>query len=91
MDKYIPSHIYIKNMRSAFEVPELQTYCKVDRIAERLIELVSRQLWSLIQFWVDVQTIEPNLSGLCRQASKALLLFPTTYSCEAVFQRYNYF
>jgi len=49
MDKYIPSHIYIKNMRSAFEVPELQTYCKVDRIAERLIELVSRQLWSLIQ------------------------------------------
>ena len=41
--------------------------------------------------WVDVQTMEPNISDLCPQTTKALLLFPTTYPCEAVFQRYNYF
>jgi len=35
--------------------------------------------------------MDPNLSDLCPQATKALLLFPTTYPCEAVFQRYNYF
>jgi len=72
MDQYIPSHNYIKNMRSPFEVPELQIYYEVDCIAEPLIELQSRQLWSPIQFWVDVQTMEPNLSDLCRQATKAL-------------------
>jgi len=50
MDKYIPTHNYIKNQRSTFEVPEVQIYCEVDCIAELLIELQSRQLWSLIQF-----------------------------------------
>jgi len=50
MDQYIPSHNYIKNMRSPFEVPELQIYYEVDCIAEPLIELQSRQLWSPIQF-----------------------------------------
>ena len=91
MDKYIPSHNYIKNMWGTFEVPELQIYCEVDCIAEPLIELQIRQLWSLIQFWMDVEKMEPNLSDLCPQAAKALFLFPTTNRCEAVFQRYNYF
>jgi len=39
MDKYIPSHNYINNIQSPFEVPELQIYFEVDRIAEPLIEL----------------------------------------------------
>ena len=56
MDKYIPSHNYIKNMRSTLEVPELQILCEVDCISEPLIELQSRQLWSLIQFeWMSRQ------------------------------------
>jgi len=49
MDRYIPSHNYIKTfnwVRSPFEVPELQVHCEVDGIAEQLIELQSRQLWS---------------------------------------------
>jgi len=50
MDKYIPSHNYIKNMRNPFEMPELKIYCELDCIAKPLIELQSRQLWSLIQF-----------------------------------------
>jgi len=50
MDKYIPSHNHIKNIRNPFEVPELQTYCELDCIAELLIDLQSRQLCSLIQF-----------------------------------------
>jgi len=91
MDKYIPSHNFIKNMRSPLEVPEQQTYCDVHYIAEPLIELQSRQLWRLIKFWVDVQTIDPNLSEVCRQATKVLLLFPAAYRCEAVFQRCDYF
>jgi len=48
--QYIPFHNYIINMRSTFEVPEPQIYREVDCIAEPLIELQSRQLWSLIQF-----------------------------------------
>jgi len=34
--------------------------------------------------------MEPNLSDLCRQATKALFLCPTTFRCEAVFQQYNF-
>jgi len=34
-------------MRSRFEVPELQVHCEIDSIVEQLIELQSRQLWSL--------------------------------------------
>jgi len=77
-------------MRSTFQVPELQIYREVDCIAEPLIELQSRQLWSLIQFkWMSRQWNQ--ISDLCPQATKALLLFPTTHPREAVFQRYNYF
>jgi len=37
-------------VRSPFEVPELQVHCEMDCIVEQLIELQSRQLWSLTQF-----------------------------------------
>ena len=36
--------------------------------------------------WVDVQSVEPNISDLCPQATETLFLFPTTYRCDAVFQ-----
>jgi len=49
----------------AFEVLELQVHCGVDCIAEQQIELQSRQLSSLTQFWVDVQTMDPNIFDLC--------------------------
>jgi len=45
--------------------------CKVD----------SCRVWLKFE-WMS----KPNLSDLCRQATKALFLFPTTYCCEAVFQ-----
>jgi len=35
------------------------------------------------------QSIETNLSDLCRQAIKVILLFPTASRCEAAFQHYN--
>jgi len=70
-------------------VPDLQVNSEVDCVIEQQIELQSRQLWSLTQFWVVVQTMEPNLSDLCRKTTKAF--FPTTYRCEAGFPRYNYF
>jgi len=47
MDRYIPSHIYIKNMRSPIEVPELQVHCEVVCITEPLIEQQCQQLWSV--------------------------------------------
>jgi len=40
-------------VRSPFEVSELselQVHCEMNYIAEQLIELQSRQLWSLTQF-----------------------------------------
>jgi len=46
MDRYIPSHNYIKTfnrVRNPFEVPELQVHCEVDCIAEQQIELQDRQ------------------------------------------------
>jgi len=68
MDKHIPSHNYITNMRSPFEVPELQIYCEVDYIAEPLIELLSRQLWSLIQFeWISRQWNQISLIFIGKQ------------------------
>ena len=68
MDKYIPSHNYIKNMRCTFEVPELQIYCEVGCIAEPLIELQSRQLWSLIQVeWMSRQWNQISLICVRRQ------------------------
>ena len=74
MDKYIPSHNYIKNMRSTFEVPELQIYCEVDCIAEPLIELQSRQLWSLIQFeWMSRQW--DQISLICVRRQQKLFCF----------------
>jgi len=53
-------------VRSHFEVPDLQVHCKLYGVAEQQIELQSRQLQSLTQFRVDVQTMEPNLSDQCR-------------------------
>ena len=41
--------------------PWLQIHCEVDYIAEQQIKLQSQQLWRLSQFWVDVQTMKPNL------------------------------
>jgi len=61
-------------VRSPFEVSELQVHCKLHCFAEQQIELQSRQLQSLTQFRVDGQTMEPNLSDLCQQATKALFL-----------------
>jgi len=52
-NRYIPSHNYIKTfnwVRSPLEVPEPQVHCEVDCTAEQLIELQSRQLWSLTKF-----------------------------------------
>jgi len=64
MDRYNPSHIYIKNMRSPFEVPELQVHCEVVCIAEPLIELQCRQLWSVrLNFeWMSRQWNQISLS-----------------------------
>ena len=74
MDKYIPSHNYIKNMRSTLEVPELQILCEVDCISEPLIELQSRQLWSLIQFeWMSRQWNQISL--ICVRRQQKLLCF----------------
>ena len=62
----------------------------MDCIAEQLLELQSRQMWkdkfknaSLTQFWANVQSMEPSLSDLCKQAATALLPFPTSYLCES--------
>ena len=95
LDRYIPSNDYSKTfnwVRCPFEVSALHVHPDTDCIAEQLIELQSRQLWSnkfenvsLTQFWAEVQSKEPNLSDLCWQATKALLPFPTTYLCEAGF------
>ena len=70
----------------------MQVHPEMDRIAEQLVELQSRQLWRnkfenifLTQFWAELQSKEPNLSDLCWQATKALLPFSTTYLCEAGF------
>ena len=72
---------------STLEV-DLETGC----IAEQLIEPQSQLMWrdkfkivSLTQVWANVRSKEPNLSNLCKQATIALLSFPTTYLCEAGF------
>ena len=70
----------------------LQVHAEIDCIGEQLVVLQSRQLWneknknfSPTQFWAGVQLLEPSVSELCMQATKALLSFPTTYFCEAGF------
>ena len=95
LDQYIPSHDYCKIfnwVRSPFKVSALEIHSEMDCIAEQLIELQSRQMWrdkfkivSLTQFWADVRWKEPNLSDLWKEATIALLPFPTTYLCEAGF------
>jgi len=71
-------------------VPELQVNSEVDCVVEQQIELQSRQLWSLTQFWVVVQTMRTK-SLWSVSADNKSSFFPTTYRCEAGFQRYNYF
>ena len=95
LNRYIPSHNYSKIfnwVRSLFEVSALEVHSVMDCIAEQLIELQSRQMWRykfkivfLTQFWANVRSKEPNLSDLSKQATIALLPFPTTYLCEAGF------
>ena len=70
----------------------LEIHLDMDCTAEELLELQSRQMWkdklkkaSLTQFWANVQSMEPSLSDLCKQAVTALLPFPTTYLCESGF------
>ena len=90
MDKYIPSHNYIKNMRSTFEVPELQIYCEVDCIAEPLIELQTRQLWSLIQFeWMSRQWNQRSL--ICVRRQQKLFFFFQQHTAVTLFFNTNYF
>ena len=38
---------------------------------------------SLTELWVNVHSVETNRSELCGQATKVILLFPTTYLCQA--------
>ena len=95
LDRYIPSHNYSKIfnwVRSPFEVSALEVYLEMGCIGEQLIEPQSRHMWrdkfkivSLTQFWANVRSKEPNLFDFCKQATKALLAFPTTYLCEAGF------
>ena len=79
-------------MQSPFEVSALEAYLEMGCIAEQLIEPQSRHMLrdkfkivSLTQFWANVRSKEPNLSDFCKQATKALLAFPTTNLCEAGF------
>ena len=61
-------------MRSTFEVPELQIYREVDCIAEPLIELQRRQLWSLIQFkWMSRQWNQISL--ICVRGQQKVFCF----------------
>jgi len=90
MDKCIPSHNYIKNMRSTFQVPELQIYCEVDCIAEPLIEMQSRQLWSLIQFeWMSKQWNQISL--ICVRRQQKLFFFFQLHTAVTLFFNTNYF
>ena len=95
LDRYIPSNDYCKIfnwVRNPFQVSALEVHSDMDCIAEQLLELQSRQMWKdkfkkacLSQFWANVQSMEPSLSDLCKQAATALLPFPTTYLCESGF------
>ena len=95
LDRYIPSHNYSKIfnwVRGSFEVSALEVHLEMGCIAEQLIEPQSRHMWRdkfkivfLTQFWANVRSKEPNLSDFCKQATIALLAFPTTYLCEAGF------
>ena len=95
LDRYIPSNDYCRIfnwVRNPFQVSALEVHSDMDCIAEELLELQSRQMWkdkfkkaSLTQFWANVQSMEPSLSDLCKQAATALLPFPTTYLCESDF------
>ena len=96
LDRYIPSHNYSKIfnwVRGSLEVSALEVHLEMGCIAEQLIEPQSRQMWrdnfkivSLTQFWANVRSKEPNLSDFCKQATIALLAFPTTvHTCEAGF------
>jgi len=78
---------------TGFEVQELRLHCEVDCncIAEQLIELQSRQLWSL---WLNSEVMSSQwnqMSLVCVGRQQTLLLFPTTYRYVAFFQHYNYF
>ena len=78
---YTPFQNYIKKFKwvwSRFEVPKLQVYCEVNCIAAQLPNLLSSFGWMSIQ-WNQISL------DLCRHATKALLLFPTAYLCEAGF------
>ena len=95
LDRYIPSNDYCRIFNwvgNPFQASALEVHSDMDCIAEQLLELQSRQMWkdkfknaSLTQFWANVQSMEPSLSDLCKQAATALLPFPTTYLCESGF------
>ena len=95
LDRYILSHNDSKIfnwVRGPFEVSALEVDLETGCIAEQLIEPQSQLMWrdkfkivSLTQFWANVRSKESNLSNLCKQATIALLPFPTTYLCEAGF------
>jgi len=71
-------------MRSTFEVPELQIYCEVDCIAEPLIVLQSRQLWSLIQFeWMSRQWNQISL--ICVRRQQKLFCFFQLHTAVKLF------
>ena len=94
-DRYISSQDICKAfnwVRIPFEVAILLVHLEIDCIGEQLIVLRSQQLWnekyknlSLTQFWASAQSMEPSVSEVCLQATKAFLPFATTYLCEAGF------
>ena len=93
LDRYIPFQDFCKAfnwMRIPFEAAALQDHPEIGCVGEQLVVLQSRQLWnekhknlSMTQFWASVQSMEPNVSKLCWQETKAFLPFPFTYLCEA--------
>ena len=69
--------------------------CQSPRFIVKWIALLNSLLSCRVNscgVWLKFEWMsKPNLSNRCRQTTKALFLFPTTYRCEAVFQQYNYF
>jgi len=74
MHRYIPCHIYIKNMRSPFEVPELQVHWEGLHCWTADWTAMSTAVECLTQFWVDVQTMKPKLS-ICAGRQKSFFSF----------------
>ena len=91
LDRCVPFHNYIKTFNWFWGSREKASLWSglhrwtADWVAK------STAVEYLTQFRVNVQSMEPNISGLCRQATKTPLLFPTTYCYEAFFQHCNYF